>query len=178
MSEKNTFVFKALHIVVWVIFVGLCIDAGGLIVSFIISMVKPEYLGNLYQKLDLSQLYQQKKSAFFGAYSFLLIISILKAILFYILIQMLQKLNISKPFSTEVATKIKNIASYTLSIGIINLLAIRDAKNLLHKGYEIGTLAQFWESSQAYFLMAAVIYVISQIFTRGVELQNENDLTV
>jgi hypothetical protein len=36
MSERNNFVFKTLHVVAWVIFVGLCIEAGGLIVNFIL----------------------------------------------------------------------------------------------------------------------------------------------
>ena len=53
MSERNNFVFKGLHVVAWVIFVGLSIEAGALIVNFIISLFKPEIVQNLYQKLDL-----------------------------------------------------------------------------------------------------------------------------
>ena len=178
MSERNNFVFKTLHVVAWVIFVGLCIEAGGLIVNFIFSVFKPEFVGNLYQKLDLTNLYQQSKWAFLGLYSFLLAVSILKAMLFYILIVLLHKLDLSKPFNSYVANKIKSIAYYTFSIGIIGLIARQIAANLLHHGYETDKLNQFWEDSQAFILMSAVVYVISQIFKRGVELQNENDLTV
>ncbi|MGZ3883381.1 MAG: DUF2975 domain-containing protein, partial [Bacteroidia bacterium] len=32
MSKTNSFVFTVLKIVSWIIFVGLCIEAGGLIV--------------------------------------------------------------------------------------------------------------------------------------------------
>jgi hypothetical protein len=39
-------------------------------------------------------------------------------------------------------------------------------------------LNQFWEDSQAFILMAAVVYIIATIFKKGVEIQNENDLTV
>jgi len=178
MSKRNNFVFKVLHVVAWAIFVGLCIEAGALIVNFIFSVFKPEFVGNLYQKLDLSKLYQQSKVIFFGMYGFALLISILKAMLFYILIVLLHKLDLSKPFSSYVADKIKSISYYTFFIGIISLIAGQLAENLLYHGYETGKLNQFWEDGQAFILMAAVVFVISQIFKRGVELQNENDLTV
>ena len=178
MSKRNNFIFKALHIVAWVIFVGLCIEAGGLIVNFIFSLYKPEYVQNLYQKLDLSQMYKLSKSAFFGMYSSILVISILKAYLFYVVIILLYKLNLSKPFDSYVAGQITKISYYTLSIGLISYLARQSAKNLLHHGFEIDILNQFWADSQAYILMAAIIYVIATIISRGVEIQNENDLTV
>ena len=78
MSKTNNFVFKALTIVAWVIFVGLCIEAGGLIVNFIFSIYNPQFVHNLYQKLDLSEMYESSKWAFYSMYSFILVISILK----------------------------------------------------------------------------------------------------
>jgi len=176
--KQNNFIFKALHVVAWIIFVGLCIEAGGLIVNFIFSVFKPEFVGNLYQKLDLTAMYQQTKWAFFGMYSFVIFISVLKAILFYILIELLYKLDLSKPFNNFVTKKILQISYYTFSIGILSYIANQTAKNLSHHGYEVDKLNQFWEDSHAFFLMAAVIYVIAQIFKRGVEIQSENELTV
>jgi hypothetical protein len=178
MSERNNFVFKGLHIVAWVIFVGLSIEAGALIVNFVFSLFKPEIVHNLYQKLDLSQMYNLNKWVFFGVYGFILFIAILKASLFYVVIQLLIKLDLLKPFSTYVADKIKKISYYTLSIGLISYMAQQTTKNLPHYGFDIDILNQFWADSQAWILMAAVIYVIATIFSRGVEIQNENDLTV
>jgi hypothetical protein len=178
MSERNNFVFKGLYIVAWVIFVGLSIEAGGLVVNFIFSLYKPEFVQNLYQKLDLSQMYNLSKWAFFGMYSFILVISILKAYLFYVVVMLISKLDLLKPFNTYVADQIVKISYYTLSIGLISHLARQTAKNLEHRGFETDTLNQFWADSQAFILMAAIIYVIATIFSRGVEIQNENDLTV
>jgi len=178
MSKKNNFVFKVLSIVAWVIFVGLCIEAGGLIVNFIFSLYKPEFVQNLYQKLDLSEMYNHSKWAFFNMYSFILIISILKAYLFYIVIRLISKLDLSKPFNSFVSEQITQISYFTLSIGLLSYIARQIAKNLLHRGYEIDNLNQFWVDSQAFILMAAVVYVIATIFKKGIELQNENDLTV
>ncbi len=178
MSKRNNFVFKALHIVAWIIFVGLCIETGGLIVNFIFSLYKPEVVQNLYQKLDLSQMYNLNKWVFFSIYSFILFISILKAFLFYVVIRLLSKLDLTSPFNSYVAGQVKILSYYTLSIGLISYASQQTAQNLLHHGYDIDNLNQFWADSQAWILMAAVIYVIATIFTRGIEIQNENDLTV
>lgn len=178
MSKTNNFVFIILRIIAWIIFVGLCIEAGGLIVNFVFSLYNPEFVQNLYQKLDLSEMYERSKWAFFGMYSFILVISILKAFLFYVVIMLVSKINLSKPFNSFVSRQISKISYYTLSIGLLSLMARETAKNLQHRGYMIDTLNQFWADGQAFILMAAVIYVIATIFSKGVEIQNENDLTV
>lgn len=178
MSTKSNFVFTVLSIVAWIIFVGLCIEAGGLIVNFVFSLYKPEFVQNLYQKLDLSEMYHRSKWAFFSMYSFILVISILKAYLFYVVIRLIHTLDLSKPFNRYVSEQIAQISYFTLSIGLLSHIARQSAKNLLHRGYEIDQLNQFWVDSEAFILMAAIVYVIAIIFKRGIELQNENDLTI
>lgn len=178
MSEKNNFIFKGLTIVAWIIFVGLCIEAAALLVNFVFSLFKPEFVPNLYQKLDLSDLYDSSQPVFFGIYSFILFIAGLKAHLFYMVIRLLNKLDLEKPFNSFVAEQITQMSYYTFSIGIISYIARETTRNLSHHGFDSDALNQFWADSQAFILMSAVIYVIATIFTKGVELQNENDLTV
>lgn len=178
MTMTNNFVFTGLKIVAWIIFVGLCIEAGGLIVNFFFSMYNPDFVQNLYQKLDLSEMYEGSKWIFFGMYGFILFISILKALLFYVVIRLVTNIDLLKPFNSFVSEQIKQISYYTFSIGLLSYIAQQTTKNLLHYGFEIDILNQFWADSQAYILMAAVIYVIATIFSKGVEIQNENDLTV
>jgi hypothetical protein len=178
MSKTNNLVFSGLKIVAWIIFVGLCIEAGGLLVNFFFSLYNPEFVQNLYQKLDLSELYALNKWAFYGMYSFILCIAILKALLFYVVIILITKINLSKPFSSFASKQILQISYYTLSIGLLSLIARQTAKNLQHHGYEIDQLNEFWVDSEAFILMAAVVYVIAIIFKKGIEIQNENDLTV
>ncbi|MFV8347963.1 DUF2975 domain-containing protein [Flavobacterium sp. ZB4P13] len=178
MSKTNNIVFKGLHIVAWVIFVGLCIEAGGLIVNFIFSLYRPEFVQNLYQKLDLSEMYERSKWAFFSMYSFILVIAILKAVLFYVVIRLVSKIDLSKPFNSFVSKQISQISYYTLSIGLLSYIARQSAKNLVHRGFVTDNLNPFWADSQAFILMAAVIYVIATIFKKGIDIQNENDLTV
>lgn len=178
MSETNNVVFKVLKIVTWVIFAGLCIEAGGLVVNFIFSLYNPEFVQNLYQSLDLSEMYTSSKWAFYSMYSFILIISILKAYLFYLLIVLVTKIDLSKPFNSFVSKQITQISYYTFAIGLLSYLARQVAKNLQQHGYNIDMLNPFWADSQAFILMAAVIYVIAIIFSKGVAYQEELEETV
>lgn len=178
MSKTNKFIFWSLYAVAWLIFVGLSIEAGGLIVNFIFSLYKPEFLPNLYQKLDLTELYREGKMAFFGVYSFILTIAVLKAVMFYIVIRLMHKMDLTKPFSIFVARQVIIISYFTLSIGLLSYIARNVTKNLMHHGLASNILNPFWEDSQAFILMGAVVYIIATIFRRGVEIQNENDLTV
>ncbi|MGJ1203812.1 DUF2975 domain-containing protein [Sphingobacterium lactis] len=178
MSKTNNFVFWSLYIVTWLIFIGLYIEAGGIIVNFFFSLYRPEFVQNLYQKLDLTEMYNNSRLAFFGVYSFILTISVLKACLFYIVIRLMHKMDLSKPFSTFVARQISQISYYTLSIGLLSCIANQFSKNLMHHGFNTDSLNQFWKDGEAFILMGAVIYIIAIIFKKGVDIQNENDLTV
>jgi len=178
MSKTNNFVFWGLYVVAWLIFVGLSIEAGGLIVNFFFSLYNPEFVQNLYQKLDLTGMYKISRFVFFGVYSFILIISILKAWLFYTVIRLMHTMDLSKPFSNFVARQFSLISYYTLSIGLLSWIARQLVKNLMHHGFVTNHLDQFWADSQAFILMGAIIYIIATIFKKGVAIQNENDLTV
>lgn len=178
MSKTNNFVFWSLYAVAWLIFVGLSIEAGGLIINFIYSLYKPEVVQNLYQKLDLMPVLDKSKWLFFGIYGFILSISLLKTILFYIIIVLMHKMDMKKPFSTFVSKQILKVSYLTLSIGIIGYLAKKITSSVNHYGFSTDHLDQFWVDSQAFILMGAVVYIIAVIFKKGVDIQNENDLTV
>src|SRR5690606_10075421 len=170
MPKTNNFVFKGLLIVAWVIFVGLCIEAGGLIVNFFFSLYKPELVHNLYQKLDLSEMYKSSKPVFFGIYSFILSIAILKAVLFYKVVMLMHKMDLSHPFSDFVSRQISQLSYFVLSIGLLTVIGKQNAKNLSYYGSMPQDLNQFWADGQAFILMGAVIYIIAVIFKKGVDL--------
>ncbi|WP_103924999.1 DUF2975 domain-containing protein [Algoriphagus boritolerans] len=48
----------------------------------------------------------------------------------------------------------------------------------MKRGYDVDSVGQFWDDYSAFLMMAAVVFVIAQIFKKGLELQSENDLTV
>lgn len=178
MTNTSNLLFKGLHIVAWIIFVGLCIEAGAIIVNFIFCLFKPEVVQNLYQKLDLSQTYQSDRFTFYGIYSFIISLAVLKALLFYIVISLMHKMDLLKPFSNYVSKQILLLSYYTIVIGLLSYLARQFVTNFVQSSQETFRLNEFWNDSQAFILMGAVIYIIAVIFKKGVEMQNENDLTI
>lgn len=178
MLNTSNYIFKGLKIAAWIIFIGLCIEAGGLVLNFIFSLVKPEVVSNLYPELDITEIYERSRWSFFGVYSFILVISVLKAYLFYLVIVLVTKMDLSKPFNRLVAKQISKISYYTFSIGLLSYIARQTTKNLQHRGYDVDMLSQFWADSRAFILMAAVIYIIAVIFAKGVDNQEELEETV
>ena len=178
MNKFNNLLFKCLFVIAWIIFIGLMINVGAVIVNFLFSIFKPDFVGRLYQKLDLIYLKEQSELGFYAIYSFIVIISVLKAHLFYLVIELMHKLDLNKPFNMFVSNQISKISYFTFSIGMLSYMAQETVQGLHRKGIPIGDLNVFWTDSQAFVLMAAVIYIIAVIFKRGIDLQRENDLTV
>ncbi len=178
MSRSNNLIFDGLQIVAWIIFIGLCIEGGALLVNFIFSLFKPEIVSRLYEKLDLMELYKANQWAYYSIYSLIISIAILKAYLFYIVVRLMKKMDLSKPFNSYVSDQISLMSYFTLTIGFLGYISRETTRNLMHHGNDLSNLDKFWTDSQAFILMGAVIYVIATIFKKGVEIQNENDLTV
>ena len=178
MTIKSEWVFKGLQVIAWIIFVALCIEAGALLVNFVYSIFKPAVIGHLYQKLDLTGIYARSEWAFYSVYSLILAIALLKAVLFYLVIVLTGKFNLEKPFSEVIAQQILRISYFIFSIGLLSYIARETINGLVKRGWEMQSLDSFWNDSQAFMMMAAIVYIIAHIFSKGVELQTENDLTV
>lgn len=178
MTKKNDFILKALNVASWIIFVGLCIEAGALIFNFILTLFKPIATHNIYNGLDLSEMYENQFAHFIGVLSFVVVLSLLKAYLFYLVVKIFMKLNLVKPFDVEIAKLIEKISFEAFAIAIVSIVAHQYTKMLIQSGYEVSHVEKYWNDTAAFLMMAAIIFVISQVFKKGIELQNENDLTV
>jgi hypothetical protein len=178
MSKKNDVILKALNVISWVIFIGLCIEAGALIFNFILTLFNPIASNDIYKKLNLSEMYENKLSHFIGIMSFVVVLSILKAYLFFLIVKIFMKLNLIKPFNVEIAKLIEKISYEAFSIAVVSIIAHQYTKGLIQAGYEVGHVEKYWNDTAAFLMMGAIIFIISQIFKKGIELQNENDLTV
>ena len=178
MTKKNDFILKVLNVVSWIIFVGLCIEAGALIFNFALTLFKPIATHNIYNGLNLSEIYENQFAHFIGVLSFVVVLSLLKAYLFYLVVKIFMKLNLVKPFDVEIAKLIEKISFEAFAIAIVSIVAHQYTKMLIQSGYEVSHVEKYWNDTAAFLMMAAIIFVISQIFKKGIELQNENDLTV
>lgn len=178
MTKKTDFIWKTIQVISWIIFIAYCIETGTLLFNYVFSLFKPIASKNLYLGLNLSDVYNKSIMLYTLLFSLIIFISGLKAFVFYIVIKTCMKLNLVKPFSDEVAGSITKISYYAFTIAVVGYIAHRFTKRLIHKGYDATAAERFWDDSFAFVMMAAIVFVIAQIFKKGIELQKEQDLTV
>ncbi|MFY7651135.1 MAG: hypothetical protein ACOVQE_00465, partial [Chitinophagaceae bacterium] len=147
MKLSNNFIWKTLHVLTWVIFIGYCIQSGTLLFTYVYSLFNPIVANNLYEGLNLSQLYKNNQWLYSLLVSFTYILPALKAYVFYLVIVLFKQLNLVKPFSEQVGNLINEMAQRAFVIGVLGFVAHRFAMHLLHKGVELSTVEQFWNDN-------------------------------
>ena len=90
----------------------------------------------------------------------------------------MHRLNLKQPFNERVANIISQLSTITLSIGALGILGHQIIKKLVFYFPMMQSKTIFTDDRSAFILMGAILYIIAFIFKKGVELQNENELTV
>ena len=103
-------------------------------------------------------------------------VSALKAIIWYVVFELLSKLKLQTPFSMEVEKKLERIAYLLLGVWIVSSIFWKLYIYYLSKATGIQLPTN--NIGDEYLFMAGIIYIISQVFKRGIEIQEENQLTV
>ena len=179
MSSKKNFIFQFAHVLTWVVFVGFCVKAGSILVSYGISIFRNDIAAeNLYMGLDLSQLKAQGNTLYSILVFCIAGIAILQALLFYTLIRIFLKINLVSPFHPAIGNQISLMSGLSLIIGLFSKATLSYANGFIKDGLQFPRLMDHIGLGDAFLFFAAILFVISVVFKRGVELQAENDLTV
>lgn len=175
MQNKISFILKFTHVIFWVIFIGLCIRTGAIIVSMGVSLfVNSRAAADLYPGLTLSELYHYSIPHYVLYTSMVITFSGLKAFLAWLTIKIFLKLDISDPFQSSIALHISKISYCSLITGVFAIVAETYTKWLIKKDL---TVPDNWEGGEFLFL-AGIIFIVAQVFRKGVELKEENELTI
>lgn len=172
---KTKQILSLMQIISWVIFIGLCIKAGALLISSFVSLfINVEATKDLYLGLDLSTIYEYDWRYYTAIISLIISMAIIKSYIFYLVIKIFPKINLEHPFHPSVAAVISKISHLALGVGVIALIGESYSKWLMHREVTF----QFEWGASEFFFVAALIFVIGLIFKRGIEIQAENELTV
>lgn len=175
-------ILNFLNVLSWIIFLGLCIEAGGIIFNSIFThFINPVAAKKFWEGIDFSGLYSFDFGHFFAIVVIMSIVAILKALMFYQIVKTLsyRKLNLSEPFSKELRTVIINIAYIVLAIGIFSKFGIGYSQWIAEKNISMPKTEKMgFDGSGVWLFMSVILFVIAQIFRRGIELQEENNLTI
>jgi Protein of unknown function (DUF2975) len=173
-ETSTTVVLKVMNVLFWIVFVGLCIKTGSLLTSLVVSLYNPQAINKVYMGLNLSELLSHDKVDYILTMSLVISISIMKAIIAYLVVKISMRLNLLKPFSEKVLAYIINISYIALFAGILAHLARNYTKGLSRHGILIPIE---WNEGEILFF-AGIIFIIAHVFKKGIELQTENELTV
>ncbi|WP_126971359.1 DUF2975 domain-containing protein [Gynurincola endophyticus] len=182
MKISSGWVLKILLVVSWIIFIGVSIEAGGLIVKLIATMAKgAEGAKYFWTEVDLSALYLHDPGHFVAQSIMIIIVAVMKASLFYSIIVMLynKKINLAQPFNKEMGRFIFKISYITLVIGFFSWQGVRYAKWLIANGVMMPEIHDLkLDGGDVWLFMSVTLFIIGHIFKRGIEIQEENELTV
>jgi hypothetical protein len=179
MKTKPKQILAIMNIIIWIIFIGLCIKTGAILYSFFVSLfINPVGATNLYLGLNLSELHNFSIWHYATLVSLIILLSGLKAYVFYLVIRIFLKINIVHPFSTDVALLISGISYVSLGIGILTLAANGYTEWLINEEVVFPDLQAYLGGGVEFLLFAGVIFFIAQVFKKGIEIQYENELTV
>jgi hypothetical protein len=182
MKPKTKQVLKVLHVLSWIIFIGVCIEAGGSIFSaFYTLVINPVNAATFWEGNDLSGLYKYDPGHFFAETLLISIASVMKACMFYLIIKILhdKKLNMSQPFSGEVRLFIIRVSCLAFGIGLFTWSGVQYTEWLIKKGVIMPDTQHLrLGGADVWLFMGVILFVIAQIFKRGIEIQSENELTV
>jgi hypothetical protein len=182
MEITSKQILKALNILSWIIFIGICVRTGGYIFNTIFLLTSNPFGSHYFwEGADLSRLLEFDRGYFMVIALLMIIVSVLKSLMFYCIVKILhnKKLNMDQPFSKEVCSLIFMLSYISLAIGLFSGWAAGYSEWFVKKGVLMPSLQSMHvDGADAWWFIAIILFVIGHIFKRGIEIQTENELTV
>ncbi len=181
MKTQTEKILNVLRVIAWIGYVGsiaLAVIAG---IFTIYSFIFPDadFIKNIVIS-DAKLSFRTLKNDYLGRLIFYYILSLIK-IYFVIKTWKLAKdaltnINVNHPFSSKTSVILEKIAHLVIILGVINFVIGQYVFVL--DGLVTDHIKYNFSPDLTYIFGIGLIYLISQIFKRGVELQEENELTV
>lgn len=175
MKTRTEQILVVLKIVAWITMIGLSIEVGSKIISFIVSYFNPVAAKDLYKGLSYYELRVNHSWLYHMVMSLVIIIGMLKVEVWIRVIQLFSDFNLQNPFKMSVAKLLEKIGYSLLTIAILGVIG-NGFINWINHHYSLDYSKSF--SVEESLIMAGLVYIISQVFKRGIEIQEENELTV
>src|SRR6185312_7600604 len=150
--------------------IGFSIECGAKLLSLVAAFVNPAWAKNVYHA-NADWIHIGESHPWFYGFGMTLIViaTAMKATVWYQIFYLLEKLRIRSPFTMNVTRKLERIAVLLFIVWfLIGFIGKTYAYYLLQT---TGITTPSFELVDDYFFIAGIVYIISQIFKRGVEIQ-------
>lgn len=175
---KTRQILQILYILSWILFMGLCVDAGSFFFNaFYTTVINPaaaDYFG-------LTDLYAYDQVRFLVQLSLMGITGVLKALQFFLIVKILmnKKLNVLQPFSKEMWHFLRNLSWLALGIGLFSSWGTKHRDWMLQNGVPMPDAERLHiDGASVWIFMGVILLILAQLFKRGIEIQSENELTI
>lgn len=178
-NRISTPILSIMNVLFWIVFIGLCIKTGIILISFLMSLFASTIVvQRMPQELNLSELSDLGMFNYLNIGLVLVISSGLKAYIAYLTVLISMSINLKQPFNAKICKWIERISHLALVIGIIQVCAKSYYARLVEEGFKLSKLSGYFSDGSQFLFLAGIIFIIAQIFKRGLELQSENELTI
>ncbi len=176
MEKRTHFILRAMNVAFWIVFIGLCIKAGALMIAFAVSLfVNSAGAADLYMGLDYSALYKNSLINYIFMVSLVIALACTKAEMAWLAVKMSLAFNVENPFDKHHVKLLSKMSYTALSAAAISLIGAGYSKWLMHRGVELPP--SDWAAGEWLF-WAGIIFLVAVIFEKGVQLKSENELTI
>ncbi len=173
-QSSSVKLLKIMPALTWIVLGLYVAEAGAILISYTISCINPEGAKNIYMGLNLYDLRQFSFWYYTGSVFFLVVLPLMKSWIAFLVVKTLSKFNLKNPFTMEVARRLDKICFFTLGTWFVTLLSNLYISLLM----EITGKLYGNRLSTDFIFMVGLMFIISTVFRRGVEIQSENELTV
>jgi len=172
---KTETLLEVMNILAWLVAITLSIKAFSFLTTYSMSLFKPEVAKDLYQGLNLYEL--RKYNIYQYSFKILchIMIDLSLAYISFLATQIISKINLKKPFITEVVQLLERISYILLGLWMLMVITNIQYAYLLKT---LGSRQGEWIHGGPYIFMTGLIFLIAQVYKRGVEIQADNDLTI
>lgn len=178
MKTETTFILNAMRIISWVVFIGLCVKASTVLIVYLTDEFSgQESASSVAKSMNSSRVLINNPRYFTATSISIIILYFLKAFMMYQVLQIFLKIDLNNPFSRKLYEIISRLSGLALTIGLTNIMLKRFALWMTKRG-ETHNLFSFLDSADEFIFFAGILFVLSLVFKRGIEMQTENELTI
>jgi len=157
--------------------IGFSIECGSRMLSFVASFINADWAKRTYNAdQDIFNIRTLSIPFYSLAMCLSILTSALKGTVWYVVYDLLLKIKLQTPFSIEVEKKLEKITYLLLGVWLVSSFFWKIY--IYYLSQDTGIQLPANNTGDEYFFIAGIIYIISQIFKRGIEMQEENQLTV
>jgi hypothetical protein len=182
MEVSTKQILKLLYVLSWIIFVGVCVEACGFIFNtFFTLVINSVDAKHYWPGIDFSSLYRYDPGYFFVETFLMIIVAVMRSVIFYLIIKVLhdKKLDMAQPFNSEFGRFIFRLSYLSLATGLFSWWGVKYVSWFTAKGVAMPDIQNLrLGGADVWLFMGVTLFVIAQIFKRGIEIQTENELTI